>query len=480
MRKLARVVSLLALAGVPVAMASTGCEAPRPIHRTLPNGAATAPIIGGAANTSLDAVVAMVSVNDELVCSGTIIAKSGSSGYVLTAAHCGDIAYVVETDTLAACQDGGACRAYEVVESAIHPDYDDCLPDGCPSQEVGYWNDFQMLRIVTVDADTPVIPVATDDQLTVGDALTFAGFGVMDGLASSPGRRSATNVVDDFNFFEIIFSQTTTPGNGGVCFGDSGGFTGKTIDGQLRLIGVNRSVVSESCTGDAQSARISAVYGDFIAPFMNVDPPELTCDQCVEGAFQSPTSECADEIESCFSSDSTPCAILAACIGGCATQLCVNTCASETPAGVAPYNAIIDCGYCSACDTECAAENDFCQDPSSASGGPTVTSAVASTGSGDATVTGAGTTTGTGDLASGAGGAGSDVDADDDGGGDGGGDGDDGATAEPVDEGGCAVGTPGSSGAGAFRGGASGSGSGAGAGLLLAAAALAASRRRRS
>jgi len=471
MRKHVRALPFVALLAVPVAFTGGGCSDPdTPVHPGALTHSVRQPVVGGQLETGLEATLAMmVEQGGQLggpVCTGTMIAVDGSYGYVLTAAHCGSIAAVIQTDDVyGTCEDGGSdCRIYEVDSAQIHPSY---------NSDPAY--DFQMLRVFGVDGSTPFVPAATSDSIGEGDAITVAGFGTYNSgssLQDADGRkRSATNSVDFVDGLAIYFSQSYSPGNGGVCFGDSGGPTYAQVGGQMQVVGVNQAVSSDFCDDIGISGRVQAVSG-FIAEFMGDVPPPVTCDQCFQLEVNTAGGECADEVEACFSNQA--CSDFYDCIVGCTTQVCANTCATNNPGGVDPFNAIFTCS-CSACSTECAGDPS-CEDPSSTAAGPGATTADAGAGvtssAAGLTTTGEGATgvTGSGVGSGGGGTIGEDDDDDDGGDGDGGKDGGDSAAS---DDGGCTVNAAGATARTGARAGIWAFGL---AGLALAAA----SRRRRA
>ena len=174
-------------------------------------------IVGGNVEPGFDAVVALIDTAGG-ACTGTIIAKNGSTGYVLTAAHCTGMDYVIQADNYNDCFQGGNqanCQAaYDVVEQIFHPSYN----DADPSQ--GY--DFSLIRFSGANASTPVIPAAApSDGVAVGTNLLAVGYGITS--ANNNGnslRRSVGFSVADLNSILIVDDQTDGKGS---CSGDSGG-----------------------------------------------------------------------------------------------------------------------------------------------------------------------------------------------------------------------------------------------------------------
>jgi uncharacterized protein (TIGR03382 family) len=73
-----------------------------------------------------------------------------------------------------------------------------------------------------------------------------------------------------------------------------------------------------------------------------------TCQQC---AATAETGVCATQTQAC--SSNSACVALSNCLNGCSDQTCANTCATNNQAGVAAYQAFVNCIVNTACPTEC-------------------------------------------------------------------------------------------------------------------------------
>lgn len=388
-------------------------------------------ILGGSPDTVNDAVVLVLGGNS--ACTGTIIAKNGSTGYVLTAAHCVGMDYVVMDDDMS-CLNNNSCDAiWEVNLDQVHPNYN--------ANDIGAGYDFRMLRFSGANASTPVIPPATSpDGVGVGSMTEMVGYGLTEN-GETDLRMHVTQPVDQLDSFFLAWDQNN--GSIGTCSGDSGGpaiFNGKVV--------AVTSFGDQGCQDIGVSGRVTLVYNDFIAPFIGGQVVE-TCDSCFDSEVQQPTGECADEVNACLEPETSQCAQLNECYNGCNTAACYDGCDADHPAGVPVFNAIITC-WCNTCADVCEEQCD---------GGSTNTVTVSSTGNGMMTTSGMGGATGAGGEGNGA------TSSDGGSNGEGGGAEDDGVADGPCD---CA--TAGSNG---------GSSSGAAFGLAALAMVLGAARRRR-
>jgi hypothetical protein len=343
-------------------------------------GRAPAFIYGGTKDTTHQAVVNLISQPDNqgyfASCSGTIIKVSGTTGYVLTAAHCcaGD-----SEDPWMVLQGNdyeSPDAQYMVTDVSAHPGYN------------GHTKDFCMVRFTGANGGTPFIPAMTpaQDDLQAGDVVEFVGYGVTDGPNGdyNTKRMHVSDALDSVTTYLLNYDQQP----GGPCSGDSGGPSLSVVNGQEVVSGVT-SFGDEACTQFGSSGRVSAVYDSFIAPYLSGEVPAPTCDDCAQAA-QNQGGTCAQATSACVNDDQ--CIGLADCLSNCSDQACVDDCASQYSAGIDAYNAVIDCICNDACASECATE---CGGSSSSSSSATTSSS--STGSGSTTSTGSGeTTTGAG------------------------------------------------------------------------------------
>ncbi|HAA55669.1 MAG TPA: hypothetical protein DCE42_12980 [Myxococcales bacterium] len=215
----------------------------------------TQPIIGGTFDTRHPAVGALV-VQGNSFCTGTLIAQR----VVLTAAHCIDAAksyagrsqlfFRLEFPDTTTTQ-GYRFESVEIDSTLMinHPKWNANASNG---------NDIGFAILKTKVTKTPIIPfnAAPLSQQYIGQKPLFLGYGLTQSVpnAVSATRKSGVEL-------PIISVQTDrfshqAPGKS-VCHGDSGGPALLTINGQLRVIGVN-SYVSASRVPNTNRSRCDA------------------------------------------------------------------------------------------------------------------------------------------------------------------------------------------------------------------------------
>lgn len=217
-------------------------------------------IINGQIDTEHDAVVALFS--GQSGCTGTIIHVDGGNAYILTAAHCfgfGPIQQAAMGDNYQQ-----ATAVFNVVDYQIHPQYD-------PSQEQPPSPfDFAVLRATGANAGTPIIPPLTpyDDALAAGTPVLHVGYGLVSWPNGSTSQRhKASGVIDQVAPSQFAYNQPVA----GPCSGDSGGPNLADMGSGERVAGVI-SYGDQSCEQFGVSGRASAVYTNFIVPFIGYDP----------------------------------------------------------------------------------------------------------------------------------------------------------------------------------------------------------------
>jgi hypothetical protein len=196
--------SLKAIAGlalVALAVGAAGCDA-----ALAPDSLTSrhSPIFGGTPDTTTEAVMALIhqsgsgSMTSASGCTGTTIAKTGSSGFLVTAAHCvvalqGN--QVMLPVKLAAANTlfvvpgpdwmkGAASNSYySVAAVAIHPAYDGAVDSPF---------DVAMIRYLGATDATPVIPALTvaEDTLAVNSLVRLATAGPRAARRTRCGARS--------------------------------------------------------------------------------------------------------------------------------------------------------------------------------------------------------------------------------------------------------------------------------------------------
>ena len=156
-----------ALFAVPLIVAcSTGQSLETPVSEE-------APIINGHADPGHPAVVflQMKLAHGGAVCTGTMIGVNAEAkiGYVLTAAHCLKEAVSVQVVQTSDVGESSSIISYATLDFTVHPDY--------TGASVSSPADVAMIRILGVDAHTPVIPILSPDNLAAGSKITSIGFG---------------------------------------------------------------------------------------------------------------------------------------------------------------------------------------------------------------------------------------------------------------------------------------------------------------
>jgi hypothetical protein len=286
--------------------ALTGCGAPEPPRETVQQTAT--PIYGGSVDTAHDAVVFLYA-NAGYACSGTIIATNGSSGYVLTAAHCDGMDYVIMADNLSCLNNSSCAGIWQIAQQTVHPSY---------TGDVGDGYDFSLIRFIGANASTPVIAAAsTPDGAAAGANIDLVGYGVTE-FGDTDNRMHVVMPIDGVDGLFVAVDQT---GGEGTCSGDSGGpgiLGGKVVS--VTSFGDN------GCNEYGVGGRVQTVYNSYIAPFIGATPPALTCDECLQ-VSTLPGGACGAATDACFANSS--CSSLVECLDPCTTQACVDSCANQ-------------------------------------------------------------------------------------------------------------------------------------------------------
>ena len=227
-------------------------------------------IIGGSVDEGNRATVALMltlGTGKRALCSGTVIARDGTRGWVLTAAHCttGSVDAIYEATDFLDCTgqgDASQCHAsYAFTGWTSHPGYDPSV----------YANDFAIVTFEGATDATTVVPVAGSvDGLAAGQQVELSGYGrtyAGPGDASQPfqtHRNHVTTSIAMVNPSTVRIDATTGKS---ACFGDSGGPAYAWVAGEKRVVGV-ASTADQYCQTVANYARVSNVYAEFIAPLL--------------------------------------------------------------------------------------------------------------------------------------------------------------------------------------------------------------------
>lgn len=333
------VVALAALAAlVPIVAGATGCASSAPVD--APELGATAnPIIGGAADSTHDAVVAIYGQQGAQAgaCTGTIVKTVGKVGYVLTAAHCVTIPPSIVF--MGPDYNSASAKRFAVLDYAAHPSY---------NGDVASNYDVAVVRVLGVNSGTPVIPItASPDQLSLGTTLTSVGYGRTTPAGASGGdnttRKNIRLAVQELDSTHIGYRFQS----GNICQGDSGGPALRGTGTAERVVGIH-SYVNGDCTQQAYSVRVtfSSVY-TFIQQQLAKAPPAESCDSCTR-AETSGDNPCAQKQAECFTDPE--CEKLAECQQKCSSATCVTDCENRHPRAIAKFNAAV---YCTCGETVC-------------------------------------------------------------------------------------------------------------------------------
>jgi hypothetical protein len=322
------------------------------------------PIITGSKDTGHPAVVLLqmtLGPNSYASCTGTIIATDPAThlGSVLTAGHCirgaTDVQVVAGNELSAAT----GVTAYAVADFKAHPQFDGST--GSPY-------DVAMVRIFGVDANTPVIPLMTQDNLAVGQRVTSVGFGmtVHPDPGVDAGNNTAKNKIDGtIDHISGTQVQVRYDNNGDICHGDSGGPVIVNVSGKDYVAAVH-SFVTGACYGDGYSVRASS-QAAFYNSIISQAAPAPSCDTCRKNAV-SGTQVCATERAQC--SGDADCGGLLQCLNHCAqvasgvpagqdagTADCQNNCVTQFPYGRGPYNHLVAFCSCNECESQCSGDS---------------------------------------------------------------------------------------------------------------------------
>lgn len=352
-----RFVSLSVIAMTSALVCGFACTSPAPqgTSRAEPSAAASgepvgrvrSPIVNGALDQEHDAVMAILSFGDDgaSLCSGTMIRVDAERhiGWILTAAHC-----VASTPGIVLQgPDYGATTAlrYLVLDWAYDRRYDQ-------GGDAGQRNDIAVIRVLGVDENTPVIPMASSpDGLEPGSPLTAVGYGrttlIAEGSSDTNTRRRQVELSVDAIDADLL---TYDMGRRGICQGDSGGpDLMDTGDGE-RVVGVH-SFVAGDCDGIGVSGRVTGNLA-FIQGVLDEPLPERDCDLCQRIA-NSGTRECARITDACLQDEA--CAGVYDC-PGLDTSAGREACFEQFPRAEGPLLASAACPCVQSCRDVCAGE----------------------------------------------------------------------------------------------------------------------------
>jgi hypothetical protein len=254
-----------------------GCSA-----RATPDdrvGTSRASIAYGTADsrhTAVVSVLAPVGSSSLQECTGSIVAVTNGTGYVLTAAHCCNT--YVPTLVVAASDYsvgeaylGGGTPAppvYSVVRGSVFYD----------ANYTGNDHDFCLLQFAGATPSTPTLalPTSANDGLALGAEVEHVGFGMTETSTTNSGRRTGIGTVDlGLTSLILEFSQGGANHIPGTCAGDSGGpalLPAGVAQAQQVVVGVQSYGDASSCAGETLgvASRVSSEIGpgQFITSYL--------------------------------------------------------------------------------------------------------------------------------------------------------------------------------------------------------------------
>ncbi len=328
--------------GLAVAATVAACGS-EPVERLTPEvvGHGASPIINGTLDTTHQAVVAIVMQNgsETGMCTGSIIKVDPVThvGWVLTAAHCVDIAPTIVLQGDDASQASSVLR-YEIVDYKADPAY---------SGKTGTPHDFAMIRIAGVDATTPVLPiVGAADGLSTGTPVVSVGYGRTTLISAGEGapnwrRRSVSKTLSVVEQELVAYNMSSS----GVCQGDSGGPVLVKRDG-VETVAAIHSFVQGDCNGTGVSGRVS--FGlDFINGELEAPSPTVDCALCEKSA-NSGNGVCVGASRRCIAD--AECKGYYECLqAGSSAAKCV----AKFPNAEALFNTAANCTCTTACASTC-------------------------------------------------------------------------------------------------------------------------------
>lgn len=343
--------SLTSVASLSVVLASlVACSATPPDEKL---GQTSQNIVGGQADTTHQAVVAIGLAQGE--CTGTIIKTDPATGvgWVLAAGHCIALGGAAQTVIQGDDVTSPSSLQYQVLSGVVHPSYN--------SKDVSSDHDFSMITIAGVDKDTPTMPIptSTSDGVKVGNTVTSIGYGATSGgsnPAPSNVRKNVTMKISKIHgqdgasgTTQLEDDRATSGGTGATgvpCEGDSGG---PVVDANGTVIAVHSygdTGCTQYITSDRVSSELTWINGEL------AKAPANDCALCQAKAYSGKYT-CAQENAACLADKD--CGAINDCANKCAANdsACVNKCFAANPLGLGPLNGVQLCGCNTACATEC-------------------------------------------------------------------------------------------------------------------------------
>ncbi|WP_394841903.1 trypsin-like serine protease [Pendulispora brunnea] len=208
------------------------------------------PIINGSPDGH-DAIVGTYTGSS--LCTGTIVSTKGTTGYVLTAAHCCESDSPPKQVRIGA--DFRAAKAYTVKSYLAHASY-----TGNPGSSY----DFCMVSFNDGDGNMQVIPALPPElnNVKVGDTLDAVGYGRTENEPHGSSNLALKRLHVTYKVKGIGTSGLETDFDsrqGGTCEGDSGGPDLVTVGGKTYVYGVHSTVDTYDCNNTSTSGVVSKV-----------------------------------------------------------------------------------------------------------------------------------------------------------------------------------------------------------------------------
>jgi hypothetical protein len=333
-------------------------------------GVSAAPILGGTIDDAPERYPAVVEIEDRVrhvLCSGTVVASAGTTGQVLTAAHCvldpyaAIVAPVRPEDLVVHVGPRATSSRLDLVVTAIHVGAHDRWDRfASPSDPVDWamvlTGDVAVLTVEGVDTTlaSQVVPLLadTDAPALAGTTGDLVGFGRVGTAASDEQRRRASVHVDHVATGASGATLLVVDQRGGVgaCPGDSGGpFIVTTASGP-RVAAVSSAVTSAACTAysflEPVQGAGNAVLRDAIGPA----EPSATCFACASVAGGAGGACSTAEAAAASNPDA---AAFAQCLGASTPASCRSTHAS----GASAFDAVWSCLEGTGCVDLCTEAN---------------------------------------------------------------------------------------------------------------------------
>lgn len=199
-------------------------------------------------------------------CTGSLVAST----WVLTAAHCDDGA----TGITSVAVGGGTPRSVESV--FIHPSYD----------PVSFDNDIALVHLASAVSNPLVTMAGVSDGLSVGSALTLAGWGLRTAAGSAPSTPTqGSTTASQLTSTTILAGASPAT----ACSGDSGGpmLSGSTLVGVI-------SFGDQNCASITAGPRLSGYRTWILDTIASIPAEYAQSPVAVSGTFTGTAGQTVD------------------------------------------------------------------------------------------------------------------------------------------------------------------------------------------